>query len=448
MLRSKRVEKHTIKPSHPFHAEIDALCLASKNLYNTVLYTVRQSFFYGHGIPSWGQLHAYFKNSQAYKALPAKVAQLVIKQVSDAWTSYFASLKQWKLMPEKFTGRPSIPDYVEFRNLLKYNAQAYSRQALKQQRVLCPSMTQIEIPAPPVMTADNLCEIRLVPQVGCYVVEVVYEVEIPDLQSVPNPILPQRLAAIDLGLDNLMTVVFNDPTVRPFIINGKPLKSVNQWWNKQKAHLQSLLPVGQKTSHRIEAITRKRNCYVDHYLHCAAKTLVEQCQALGVSKVIIGKNPDWKREVNLGRINNQKFTAIPYNKLIDLCRYKLAAAGIELVVEEESFTSKASFLDWDSIPTYTPKGSNKHRFSGKRISRSWYKSQNGLCWGADINAGFNIGRKVVPNAFAHFEALVARDRGCPSFEEFFRVVVHPRRITPVCRANSRSAQALLKPKVA
>lgn len=199
----------------------------------------------------------------------------------------------------------------------------------------------------------------------------------------------------------------------------------------------SLLPEGQHTSHRIEAITRKRNCYVDHYLHNATKLIVQECVKQGVSKVIIGKNPDWKREANLGRVNNQKFVQIPYNKFIDQLTYKLEAVGIAVVVDEESYTSKASFLDWDNIPTYTPGVKGNYNFSGRCVSRSWYKATDGTLIHADQNAAYNIGRKVVPTAFSHLKEIVARDRGC--------LVVHPRRITPIksspIRSNSGVAQS-------
>ena len=344
---------------------------------------------------------------------------------------YFKALEVWKEEPQKFTGKPKIPGYAENRNLVKYNNQAYSRRELKKRKLVNPSITNIWVSAHPAITVDNLCEIRLVPLVGCYVIEIVYEVEETRITQ-----QSEIVAAIDLGLDNLATVAFNVPQLQPFIINGKPLKAVNQWWNKQKACLQSLLPEGQHSSKRIEAITRKRNCYVEHYLHNASKTLVTELLRLGVSKVAIGKNQDWKRNVNLGRVNNQKFVQIPYNKFIDLLTYKMKAVGIEVVVSEESYTSKASFLDWDSIPTYDPEATEQPKFSGKRVKRAWYKAADGTLIHADVNGAYNIGRKVVPTAFAHLKSIVQRDRGWP--------VVQPRRITPVSRTELRSVLTLLK----
>lgn len=429
----KRSERHIIKPSHPLYREIDKLCLASKNLYNTVMYTTRHSFFYSYGVPSWGQVNDYFKESEQYKALPAKVSQLIIKQVCDAWDSYFKALLAYREEPEKFTGQPQIPGYkdTDGRNLVKYNNQAYSKKLLKIKQVVNPSRTGIMIPVQGI-TPDNLIEVRLVPKYGYYVVEIVYEVPETSEFSVRSEIV----GAIDLGVDNLATIVFNQPRLQPFIINGKPLKSVNQWWNKHKAWLHSLLPEGQHTSKRIEALTRKRNSYVENYLHNATKRLVEEFLKIGVTKVVIGKNSDWKRGSNLGKKNNQKFVQIPYNKLIDQLTYKLEAVGISVVVSEESYTSKASFLDWDNIPTYDSESKEKPSFSGKRIKRAWYKAADGTLINADVNGAFNIGRKVVPTAFAHLKQIVQRDRGC--------LVVQPRRITPVFRSLLRSAPELLQ----
>lgn len=259
----KRVERHIIKPGHTFYNEIGALCLASKNLYNTVMYTARHSFFYGHGVPSWGKLDHLFRDGDLYKALTASVSQLVIKQVSDAWNCYFKALAAYREDPSKFTGCPKIPGYkdTDGRNLVKYNNQAYSKRDLAKHSVVCPSKTSLRIPVKGI-SQDNLVETRLVPKYGCYVIEIVYSEQSPIVIEQSSEIV----AAIDLGLDNLATVVFNTPAIHPFIINGKPLKAVNQWWNKQRAWLQSLLPERQHTSKRIEAITRKRNSYVDHYI--------------------------------------------------------------------------------------------------------------------------------------------------------------------------------------
>lgn len=420
-----RVERHIINKAHQFYQKVDALCLASKNLYNACVYTSRQSFFYGHGVPSWAKLDAMFRDNPLYKAMPAKVSQLVTKQVSDAWESYFKAMSAYRESSSKFTGCPKIPGYKDTetgRNLVKYNNQAYSKKLLKSQRVISPSMTQIKVPVKEGITPHNLLEIRLVPRFGHYVIEVVYETRV-DQVSTPSE---SNAAAIDLGLDNLATIVFSDVRLKPLIINGKPLKAANQWWNKQKAKAFSLLPSCQHTSRRIENITQRRNNYVSNYMHNATSVIVKELQLRCVTKVAIGKNDHWKQGIKLGRRNNQNFVQIPYNKFIEQLTYKLEEVGIQAIVAEESYTSKSSMLDWDNIPIYSQVPKNqKPSFSGKRIKRAWYKSKDGTLIHADVNAAFNIGRKVVPMEFDCLKSIVLRDRGL--------LVVNPRRITPVCR---------------
>ncbi len=158
---------------------------------------------------------------------------------------------------------------------------------------------------------------------------------------------------------------------------------------------------------------------------CSSRLVVKELQAAGVTEVAIGKNDQWKTKIALGRRSNQKFVQIPHARFIAMLTYKLEAVGIKVTVGEEYYTSKASFLDWDSIPTYTPNSNERHAFSGKRVTRSWYVSKNGFKIGADINGAFNIGKKVIPTAFDSLKSIIQRDSGC--------LVVHPRRITPAFR---------------
>ena len=191
-------------------------------------------------------------------------------------------------------------------------------------------------------------------------------------------------AAIDLGLNNLATVATN--VSKPFIINGRPLKSINQRWNKRKARLQSKLKKGVYKSKQIQTITNKRNRRVKNYLHQASKALINELRRLSISKVVIGCNKEWKQNISLGRRNNQNFVQIPHARFIEMVTYKAALAGIEIVIAEESYTSKCSFLDDEPI--------EKHEeYAGKRIKRGLFKSKTGKLINADINAAYNIMRK-------------------------------------------------------
>lgn len=258
------------------------------------------------------------------------------------------------------------------------------------------------------------------PKFGCFVVEVVYEFQhFSDKCCFLNP---ELAAAIDIGLDNLATIVFSDVRTQPIVINGKPLKSENQFYNKQIARFKGFLPQGIFTSRRIKNITRNRHHFVTSYLHQCSRMVVNEMLRQGVTQVAIGKNQQWKTNINLGKRVNQQFVQVPHTRFIEMLTEKLESVGIKVVVGEESYTSKASFLDWDNIPTYTPQSNETYTFSGKRVSRSWYVNHNGFKIGADVNAAFNIGRKVIPTVFDCLKSIIQRDRGC--------LVVHPRRITP------------------
>jgi IS605 OrfB family transposase len=410
-----QVEQHQIKKSSPWWDYCEKVCFISKNLFNTAQYNNRQSFLYGHGVCTQAAMDKFFNKDLNYKALPAKVSQLVLKQVADAWQSFFKALKEWKVSPEKFTGKPKVPGYldIEGRNLLKFNIQAISKTEFKR-GYIAPSMSPIRVPVKPGLCLEDIVEVRLIPKVGCYTLEVVYKVA-EDVLEKPESGLA---AAIDIGIDNLATIVFSDPTIQPLAINGKPLKAENQWFNKEVARFRAILAFG--TSHKIQNIIRNRNNFVHSYLHQATAKIVTELKQLGVSVVAIGKNPQWKTKCNMGSRNNQQFIQIPHAKFITMLTQKLEKLGITVKEGEESYTSKASFLDWDIIPTWHPGKANKTKFSGKRVVTKKYRSANGTMIHADVNGAFNIGRKVIPNFFDCLKSIVERNSGC--------VVAHPRRI--------------------
>ena len=428
-MATKRVEKHVVKKSHQWFTYCDEITNTSRKLFNTAQYTQRQSFFYGHGYLSQAKLDKCFQKDENYKLLPAKVAQLVLQQCADTWTNYFKALEAYNSYPSKFTGKPNIPGYVKDRNLVKFNTQAVGKREFKKGRIV-PSMSPLALPVKKGLKLEDLCEVRIVPKTGCFVVEVVYE-EHSDTQYFCSP-NPELAAAIDIGLDNLATIVFNNPRIQPIAVNGKPLKSVNQYYNKQVARYKGFIKVG--TSRRIQNLVRNRNNFVDSYLHQCTRMICNELLALGVTQVAIGKNDQWKTNINLGKKTNQKFVQIPHARFIEILTYKLEALLIKVIVGEESYTSKASFLDWDIIPTYTPDQKEKPVFNGKRVKRSWYTASDGSLIHADVNGAFNIGRKVIPTSFDVLKSMLARDRGC--------LVVHPRRITPVFPSYLGSAQSL------
>jgi putative transposase len=427
---SYKVEQHQIKPGNPVWDYCVTVTSTSADLFNDANDLTWISWNYGHGWISQPTLDKQLKGTAAYEALPAKVSQLVLKQVADGWTSWHKALLDWKVNPEKYRGRPKPPGHIDGGNLVKFNDQAVSRVSWKA-GLIQPSMSPLLIPVKEGLVLSlpktkknpkvdgNFVEVRIVPKTGCFNVEVVYD----DGQSawtIPDKGLG---ASIDIGLDNLAMITFSDPTVQPIAINGKPLKAINQWANKQNAKYRSLLGEDQKGSKHLDAIWRKRNNQVKDYLHKATKRIVDELDDIGVTCVAIGKNPGWKDSINIGRKNNQKFVAVPHAVFIDMLKRKLEAVGITVKIDEESYTSRASFLDWDIIPTWRSGNTEKYKFSGKRIKTKSYQSKNGSLINADVNGSFNIGRKVIPTYFGEtLKSIVMRDSG--------KVVAFPRRVHP------------------
>jgi putative transposase len=240
-----------------------------------------------------------------------------------------------------------------------------------------------------------------VPRVGFYVVEVVYER--PQAAPSGNPAL---YAALDIGVDNLAALTSNKKGFVPRLVNGRPIKSTNQYYNKRRAELQTALG-HEGTTSRIERCTAKRTRRINHYLHTASKAIIALLVEEGIGTLVVGKNPGWKQEAELGRVNNQHFVQLPHARFIAMLEYKAKLEGIRFVLQEESYTSKASFLDGDPIPTYDPNRKESLVFSGKRVKRGLYRVKDGRCLNADVNGSYNILRKALPNAFGKgIEALV------------------------------------------
>ena len=406
----QQVERHKIKPSHRFWQEIDKLCFLSKNLYNYANYQVRQSFIFDKVYLGYNQLYHLVKDTPDYQALPAKVSQQVLRTLDKNWKSFFEASKSYKLTGDKFTGRPKLPRYkhkTKGRNLLTYTIQAISKTWLKKGIVKL-SGTGITI----YTKAKNIAQARIIPKVGQYVIEVVYEKN--EHHTVTDP---QAVAAIDIGVNNLAALTSNQKGFIPILVNGRPLKSINQFYNKTKAKLQSLLTNNQKTSLAIQRLTAKRNNRVDSYLHKASRWIINQLDKHGIGKLIIGLNSGWKQSINLGKSVNQSFTAIPHHRLIEMLIYKGEMLAIEVIVREESYTSRASFLSLDSIPNYGEKDVLDISFSGYRERRGMYKQKGAKTRiNADVNASYNLMRKEIPEILTR--------RGIQG------VVVRPVRITP------------------
>ncbi|MCC3405027.1 MAG: transposase [Microcoleus sp. PH2017_10_PVI_O_A] len=387
-------ERHIIKSTEHRFAQIDELAFKSKNLYNAANYAIRQSFVYGWSYINYNEMNRLMKSHQAYKALPAKVSQQILMILDKNWKSFFEAVKAYKTDPSKFTGRPKLPKYkdkVKGRNILVYTIQAISSTQLKK-GIIKLSGTEILIKTK--VNPDRICQVRLVPKCDSYVIEVIYN-EQESTASDDN-----FVASIDLGLDNLVALTSNQPGFTPLLINGRPLKSINQFYNKRSSQLQSKLKRGRKTSPRIQRLTRCRNQKVDNYLHHASRLIINLLLTKQIGTLVIGKNAQWKTEIDLGSQTNQNFVSIPHSRLIEMLEYKARLAGINVIVQEESYTSRSSFLGLDPIPVYG-KTEKEPVFTGGRIKRGLYKTSVGQLINSDVNAAYNILRKAIPNAFSN-----------------------------------------------
>ncbi|ABA24785.1 Transposase, IS891/IS1136/IS1341 (plasmid) [Trichormus variabilis ATCC 29413] len=396
------VERHIVKTNHQFYKEIDDLAWRSKNLYNYVNYLVRQSFIFDGKYLNNAAIFHLVKHHESYTALPRKVSNQVLMVLHRNWKSFFETHKAYKQNPSKFKGCPKLPKYKnkeKGRNIVIYELGAISKPLLKQ-GVIKLSQTEIQF----LTKASNIQQVRLIPQCGQYVVEVVYLQD-----ATPQQLNPDWVAGIDIGLDNLAALTSNKPGFKPVLVNGRPLKAINQQYNKAKARLQSQLKGNAKTSRRIQALTCKRNNRIDNYLHNASRWIINHLASAGIGTLVIGKNDQWKQEINLGTTTNQNFVSIPHARFIEQLKYKAELVAMTVLINEESYTSASSFLDLDPIPVYQE--GVKHSFSGKRIKRAWYQCANGRFIHADINASLNITRKVVPAAFSLGIAGIAV---CPS----------------------------------
>jgi len=339
--------------------------------------------------------------AEAYNELMSQVAQQTLRQLDKNWKSFFVSIKEWKVNPSKFTGRPKLPKYkhkTRGRSNIYFTNQNCSlkEDSLKEENY-------IQFPKEfnkyllKTKISGDIKQVRIKPLGSRYLIEIVYDKEIKE-QSKANP---KKIISIDLGVNNFATIT-NNIGLQPIVINGGVIKSINQCYNKGIAKYKSILKTnnGKDWSKRLSRITNNRNNKIKDLMHKSSRFVIDYSLENGIDTIIIGKNKYQKQGINTSKKNNQNIVGIPYNIFIQQLQYKALEVGITVILSEESYTSKASFLDNDFIPTYNKNNTIKHKFSGRRIRRGMYKSKNGILINADVNGSYNIMRKVVPNAFA------------------------------------------------
>jgi putative transposase len=416
----KLAEQHVIKKGDPRYRAIDAAAFASKNLHNQATYQIRQAYIHEGKYLPYAEVFHRVKHLDCYQALPRKVSNSILILIHKNWVSFFRALEEWREHPEKFAGRPKIPGYKpkeKGRNILLYDLQAIGKRAFKKTGKIVPSGLGIEIETR--VTWEDLDQVRIIPSGSGYVVEVIYR-----KSETPAHVDPNLIAAIDLGVDTLAAVTSNKPGFVPQLINGRPLKHLNAYYNKQRSKHQSMLAKESRhTSRQLNRITTKRNRRINTYLHTASRRLIDQLVSEGIGTLVIGLNKQWKQEINIGRHNNQTICHIPHSRFIQMLEYKAQLVGLTVIVREESYTSKASFLDLDPIPSYNSKASEKPVFSGRRETRGLYRSSNGRRVQADVNGSYNILRKEFPHAFCESQVRPGQQIG--------GAAVHP------CRMNGK-----------
>ena len=378
----KLVEQHIIKSNNQIYKELDNLCFLSKNLYNQALYRIRQQFFEDKTFKNYYDLNRelHDENQIDYRVLPANTSQETLKLVNQNYKSFFQSLKN----QIKGVKIPGYLDKTKGRQVVIYNHMTLPSHLLEKGIIKLPkSNLQFKT------KQKNISQFRIVPKNNYIVLEVVYDATIKKLLK-DN----KRYMSIDLGISNLASCSSN--VSKSFIINGKPVKSINQFYNKKKSKLQSELELKnkKKSSKQIQNLTLKRNNKIKDYFHKASRYIVNQLVNQSINTLIIGKNDGWKQETNIGKKNNQNFIQIPHQMFIKQLKYKCQLEGINVIEQEESYTSKVSFFDNDFIPTYQV---NDELFkpSGKRIKRGLFKTSSGLVLNADINGSLNIMRKYL-----------------------------------------------------
>ena len=373
------VERHIVKDNR-----FEDICLKSGLLYNYVLYNIRQGIFDGNYLKEYEFSTKLCKENRFdFRNLPAAVSQQVIAQVFSSIMSWIRSKKEYEKSPSKFKSKPKLPKYKRGK---KQNMVVFTTSACRLKNDGCIHFIKNIIqPIKTKIGENKLCQVRIIPQATCYVVEVIYEKEEHNLSLDKNNVL-----SIDLGLNNLCTCISNVGTT-PFIVNGKIIKSFNQWYNKRKARLMSY--IGDKgTSRRLRQLNNHRNFWIDDKIHKVSRFIVNTCIENNIGNLVVGLNRGWKNGINLGKITNQKFVEIPFSKLIDKISYKCKLVGISFQTNEESYTSKVDHLAFEKLCKHDV-------YLGKRKKRGLFQSSIGKLINSDINGAIGIGRKVFGDSY-------------------------------------------------
>ena len=380
-LTVKQQIKHLSKEDYK---SIKELCHIAKNLTNEAIYNVRQYYFTEDKFLKYEKNYTLLKSSPNYKELNSNIAQQILKEVDGSFKSFFGLIKLAK------QGKYSFKDCKLPRYLPKdgYTTLVIGFVRLNGNKLILPFSNNfkkthkvVEIIIPPVLLDKKVKEIRILPKANARYFEIQYIYETECIQRNLNT---QNALALDLGVNNLVTAVSG--TGKSFIVDGKRLKSINQWFNKENARLQSIKDkqrFGKKPTNRQKAIARDCNNKVNDYMNKAARMIIDYCINNDIGTLIAGYNVTFQRNSHIGKQNNQNFVNIPYGRFRDKLAYMCELNGITYVEQEESYTSKASFWDKDNIPVYNNDNPKEYEFSGNRVHRGLYETANGKTFNAE-----------------------------------------------------------------
>ncbi|KEI12906.1 transposase [Clostridium novyi B str. ATCC 27606] len=444
----QRVEKHIINENHELYKLLNHYTFLSKNLYNYANYQLRQVFIlmsklkegkeitfeqheYLNGINAkvdkfnelrevnfqkakqraieqgkelnkklklinyfnennkylgYDFLEYLVKDGIDYKSLMAQVSQQTLKLLDKNWISFFESIKDWSKHKEKYNGRPKLPNYKNKngKNILVFTNQNCKQKEGYIQFPKCFNKYELKT-----NINAKLQQVRILPRNKHYVIEVIYKIEKKEKLNDNG-----KYISIDVGLDNFATVV-NNIGLKPIIINGKGLKSINKYYNKKLSYYKEIAKRMNNLDYtnRMNRLTIKRNNKIIDFIHKASKKIIDYALKNNINTIIVGNNKDWKRKSNMSKLVNQSFVGIPHQEFINKLIYKCENVGLNIIITEESYTSGTSFLD-NELPI--KENYNKKR----RVYRGLFVSNNGIKINADVNGAYQIMRKVFSNVKA------------------------------------------------
>jgi len=359
---------------------------------------MRQSFFNNERLPDINILTNSTRNEDSFKNLKnTKIAKQVIRQVLNDWSNYFKSLREYNKNPNKFVKKPKPPGYKKkLSQVIFYNETIKNGRSNYFVDKIIPTNNCFEI-----KSKRHYKQVSITPKHFGFMIDVQYllDKEIENSSEISNHNKNNKklkFCNIDLGVNNLCTITSDQ--FSPVLINGRICKSFNQYYNKNKNQKEYKHGKDQEINPKEKKYSRKRYWRFENYFHHTSKYIIDLCMKHNIKRIIIGKNDGWKKDIKMDKKHRQNFFYIPFNNLLKKIQYKALLSGIEVIFTEESYTSKASFLDRDIIPVYDKKDTENYQFSGQRIKRGLYRSSKGILINADVNGSGNIGRKIMPDS--------------------------------------------------